>query len=188
MSITSRAAPSASASAPAAVSALMLCTTPSASGAIVETTGMRPVATRSSTADVLTEVMSPTSPMSVATSTWTVRRVAGEQVCVLAGDTYGVRTVGIDESDQFAADLAEQHHPRHIHHLGGGDAESAEFRLQAKTFEHRRDLRARRRARRPGACRRPAGPPCPRRGGLEPVVDHGVAAVLDDDGRPVQFL
>lgn len=74
---TNFSAPMPSASAAAAVSALMLCTTPSASGAMVETTGMRPAAMRSSTASGFTSVTSPTRPMSVgAPSMSTVRLVA----------------------------------------------------------------------------------------------------------------
>src|SRR5580693_533959 len=77
VSINSFSAPRASANAAAAVSALMLCTTPSASGASVATTGIRCAAIRSSTAAVLTWSTSPTRPMSVATpSTVTLRRTA----------------------------------------------------------------------------------------------------------------
>ncbi|CNV55975.1 Uncharacterised protein [Mycobacterium tuberculosis] len=77
VSINSFSAPRASATAAAAVSALMLCTTPSASGASVDTTGIRPAATRSSIAAVFTWSTSPTRPMSVATpSTVTLRRTA----------------------------------------------------------------------------------------------------------------
>ncbi|AFU00665.1 ion transporter [Nocardia brasiliensis ATCC 700358] len=77
VSTTSFSAPIPSASAAAAVSALMLCTTPSASGAMVETTGMRPASIRSSTASGFTSLTSPTRPISVGTpSTSTVRRVA----------------------------------------------------------------------------------------------------------------
>jgi len=57
-------ASSAIASAAAAVSALRLCSTPSASGATVDTTGIRPAAIRSVTADTFTDATSPTSPTS----------------------------------------------------------------------------------------------------------------------------
>ncbi len=62
--ITSFWAPSAWASAAAAVSALRFRISPLASGATVEMTGMRPVRRRSSTAPGLMEATSPTSPTS----------------------------------------------------------------------------------------------------------------------------
>ena len=126
MSISSFSAPSASASAAAAVSALMLCTTPSASGAIVDTTGIRRAAIRSSTAAVLTWSTSPTRPMSVATpSTVTLRRTAVNSWASSPVMPTAYGSVRVDQVDQFAADLTEQHHPRHVEHLGRGDPEAA---------------------------------------------------------------
>src|SRR6266545_3313926 len=77
VSTTSFCACRATASAEAAVSALRLCTTPSASGATVEITGIRPAAIRSVTAAGLTRSTSPTSPMSTASpSTYAGRLTA----------------------------------------------------------------------------------------------------------------
>src|SRR5262249_52702238 len=64
VSITSLRAATATARAAAAVSALTVCSTPSASGATVDTTGMRPAATRSVIAEALTCATSPTWPTS----------------------------------------------------------------------------------------------------------------------------
>src|SRR5690606_32045843 len=82
VSTTSFFAPSATASAAAAVSALTLstCVGSSRSGAIVETTGMRPASSRSWTAAGCTSTTSPTSPTStgspstVACRRWACRR------------------------------------------------------------------------------------------------------------------
>ena len=49
----------------------------------------------------------------------------GEQLGVLTGDADRVRAVRVDQADEFAADLTEQHHPRDVEHLGCGDAEAA---------------------------------------------------------------
>ena len=72
--ITRRSAPSAAASAPAAVSALTLYTSPSAPGAMVETTGIRPASIKSNKDSDLTSTMSPTSPMSVGAPPTSTRR------------------------------------------------------------------------------------------------------------------
>ena len=59
----------------------------------------------------------------------------GEQVRVLAGDADGVGPVRVDQVHQLAADLAEQHHPRHVEHLGRRDAEAAlEIACDAEPF------------------------------------------------------
>ncbi len=77
VSTTNRSAFSATASAPAAVSAFTLCTLPSSSGATVAITGMRPASIRSSTVSGRTWVTSPTRPMSCSSpSMVTPRRVA----------------------------------------------------------------------------------------------------------------
>ena len=77
VSTTSLRARRATASAAAAVSALRLCSTPSASGATVEITGIRPAAIRSATAETSTDSTSPTCPMSTGCpSTYAGRRTA----------------------------------------------------------------------------------------------------------------
>ena len=144
MSTTSLRAPSAAASAPAAVSALRLCTTPSASGATVEMTGIRPAAIRSVTAPALTAATSPTRPTSTASPS-TVGRAArrGEQPGVLAGHADRERAVLVDQPDQLPADLADQHHPDHVDRLRRGDPQpAAELAVDAEPVQHGRDLRA----------------------------------------------
>src|SRR5262249_27989043 len=111
----------------------------------------------------------------------------GEQTGVLAGHADGVRTVLVDQTDQLPADLADQHHADHIDGLGRGDAKATtKLAVDAELGEHGRDLRAAAvyhnrlepdvaqehqiRGERPAHLR----------------VEHRVAAVLDDDGRPVE--
>ena len=190
MSTTSFSAPMPSASAAAAVSALMLCTTPSASGAIVDTTGIRPAAMRSSTAsgfdrgDVADEadVGRPALDEDGAPG-------GGEQVRVLAGDADRVRAVRVDQADEFAADLPEQHHPHDVHHLGRGDPEAAaELTCQCRAFQHGTDLRAaavhHHRVHADRAQERHVGG----EGRLEHVVDHRVAAVFHHDELVAELL
>jgi hypothetical protein len=97
--------------------------------------------------------------------------------------------VGVDQVDQFPAHLTEQHHPRHIEHLGRGDPEATlEIACNAQLLEHRTDLRAatvhHHRFDAAVAQEHHVGS----EGGLEGVVGHGVAAVLDDDDLAVQLL
>ena len=190
MSISSFSAPSASARAAAAVSALMLCTTPSTSGAMVDTTGMRPAPMRSSdrrgvdVVDVADQADVGGHPVDGDAAPH-----RGEQLGVLTGDPDRVRAVGVDQVHQFATDLAEQHHPRDVEHLRCGDPEAAlEIACDAKPFEHRADLRAAAvhhhgvdsavaQEHHVGGERR-----------LEHVVGHRVAAVFDHDDPAVQLL
>ena len=73
--IRSRSAPRATARAPAAVSALMLYTSPSSKpGAMVETTGMRPASMMSMRLLASTFTISPTRPMSVSFPSTSTRR------------------------------------------------------------------------------------------------------------------
>ena len=67
----------------------------------------------------------------------------GEQVRVLTGDADGVGPVRVDQVDQLAADLTEQHHAGDVEHLGRRHPEAAlEIAFDTKAFEHRADLRA----------------------------------------------
>ncbi|CKS80187.1 Uncharacterised protein [Mycobacterium tuberculosis] len=113
----------------------------------------------------------------------------GEQLRVLAGDPDGIRSVRVDQVDQFPAHLTEQHHPGHVEHFGCGDPESAlEVALDAEPPQHGGDLR-------PPAVhhdgmdaavaqkRHVGGERAPQR-----VVGHRVAAVFDDDDLAVQLL
>ena len=107
---------------------------------------------------------------------------SGEQVRIFTGDTDRVRTVRVDQADEFTADLTEKHHPHDVHHLGRRDPETtAELTLHAKACQHRVDLRATavhddgmdadspQERHVGGKCR------------FERLVDHGVSAVLDHD-------
>ena len=139
-------APSATASAAAAVSALTLstCVGSSRSGATVETTGMRPASSRSSTAPGLTLTTSPTRPMSTLCAVDDRRPPTRlEQPAVLARQADGVRAVRVEQPDELARDLPGEHHPDDVHRLGRGDAQAAaELRLDAEPVEHRVDLRS----------------------------------------------
>ena len=44
--------------------------------------------------------------------------LGGEQPGVLAGEADGERSVLVDQADQLALDLADQHHPDDVHRLG----------------------------------------------------------------------
>ena len=144
MSTSSFSAPSATASAAAAVSALTLCTWPSTSGATMEITGIRPASTRSRTASGRTSATSPTRPRSTSSPSTTVLvALGGEQAGVLAGEADGERAVLVDQPDELALDLADEHHPDDVHRLGRGDPQAARnSRLDAEPVEHRGDLRA----------------------------------------------
>ena len=105
--------------------------------------------------------------------------LGGEQAGVLAGEPDGERAVLVDQADQLALHLADEHHPDDVHRLGRGDPQAAaELRLDAEPVEHRGDLRA-------AAVhddRAEAGEPeegdVLGEGPLEGVVGHRVAAVL----------
>ena len=119
-----------------------------------------------------------------------VVRLGGEQVRVLAGQPDRERAVRVDQADDLALHLADEHHPDDVHRLRGGDPEAGrELALDAEPVELRGDLRAaavhddraqpgvaagRRRPRRTPAC--------------SAVVGHRVAAELDDDGAAVEPL
>ena len=66
-----------------------------------------------------------------------------EQACILAGEAECHRAVIVDEADEFARDLARQHHAHDVHRLGRRDAQAAaELALHFEPVEHRGDLRA----------------------------------------------
>ena len=72
-----------------------------------------------------------------------VGALGGEQAGVLAGEADGQRAVLVDQADQLALDLADEHHPDDVHRLGRGDPQpAAELRLDAEPVEHAGDLRA----------------------------------------------
>ncbi len=180
MRTSSFSAPSATASAAAAESALTLCTMPSTSGATLETTGIRPASMRSSTDSGRTcGDLADQAEVDLLAVDDGVGGLGGEQPGVLAGEADGERAVLVDQPDQLALDLADEHHPDDVHRLGGGDPQpAAELRLDAEPVEHLGDLRA-------AAVhddRLEAGEPQERdvlgERPLQVVVGHGVAAVL----------
>ena len=95
----------------------------------------------------------------------------------------------VEQTDELATHLAGQHHPHDVHDLGGGDPQAAlELALDAQALEHRADLRAAAvddDRPQPGI---PQEDDVLGEGGLEGVVGHGVAAVLDDDERAAEAL
>ncbi len=94
---------------------------------MVDTTGMRPAAMRSRTAVGVDrgDVADEPDVGGRRPSTDDGATGRGEQLRVLTGDPDGVWAVRVDQADEFAADLTEQHHPHDVHDLGGGDAEPA---------------------------------------------------------------
>ena len=52
-------------------------------------------------------------------------RLGREQAGVLAGEPDRERAVLVDQADELAADLADEHHPDDVHRLGRGDAQAA---------------------------------------------------------------
>ena len=81
-----------------------------------------------------------------------------EQPAVLAGEADGERTVVVDQVDDVAVDLADEHHAHDRHRLGRRHAKpAAELGVDAEPAEMLGDLRARRRAPRPASARHSAG-------------------------------
>ena len=69
--------------------------------------------------------------------------LGGEEAGVLAGQPDGEGAVLVDQADELALHLADQHHPDDVHRLGRGDPQAAaELRLDAEPLEHGGDLRA----------------------------------------------
>lgn len=110
----------------------------------------------------------------------------GEGVRVLAGEADGERAVPVEQADQLALDLPGEHHPYDVHGVLGGDAQAGlELADDAVGLEGAADLRA-------AAVHDdglqsgvPQEDDVLGEGGLEILVDHGVAAELDDDGPAV---
>ena len=97
--------------------------------------------------------------------------------------------MGVDQADQFPADLAGQDHAHHVHRLGRSDAEAAlELGFDPEPAEHGVDLRA-------AAVHHDRVDAdvveehdVLRESAAELVVDHGVAAVLDHHGGAGEAL
>ncbi|MPN37413.1 hypothetical protein SDC9_184930 [bioreactor metagenome] len=107
----------------------------------------------------------------------------GEQASVLPRQPDGQRPVGVQQADQFAVDLAHQHHPDDVHRLGGGDPQTAaELAFDPEPVQHRGDLRPTAVDHHRIHADRAQEDDVGGKGLHELVVDHGVAAVLDHDG------
>lgn len=112
-----------------------------------------------------------------------------EQAGILTGLPDGERAVGVDQPDEFTVDLAHQDHADDVHRLGRRHPQpTAELGGDIELLEHRRDL---------GATAVDddgvyAGPAQEDdvfgEGLLEVGVDHGVAAVFDQDDPAAELL
>ena len=190
MRTSSFSASSATASAAAAESALTLWIWPSTSGATLETTGIRPASIRSSTDSGRTLATSPTRPRSISSPSMNGgRRLGGEESGVLARAADGERTVLVDQPDQLALDLTDEHHPDHVHRLGRRDPQpAAELRLDPEPVEHARDLRTAPVHHDGLEAGEAEEGDVLGEGALERVVGHRVAAVLHDHDLAVVAL
>jgi hypothetical protein len=159
----------------------------SRSGAIVDTTGIRPASRMSRTAVGSTVSTSPTRPMSCscavdlhAAATPPKRPASSPERPTASGPCW------LSRPDEFATHLAGQHHPHDVHDLGRRDPQAA-LELAARP---RRSSMALICGPPPWTTtgRRPAtaGSDVLGERGLEGVVDHRVAAVLDDDEGPAE--
>ena len=115
--------------------------------------------------------------------------LGGEQPGVLAGDPDRERAVLVDQPDDVALHLPDQHHPDDVHRLGRGDPQAAaELGVDAEPVEVRGDLRA------AAVHDHRAEPDVPEEhhvlgeGAAQVLVDHRVAAVLDHDDLAVEAL
>ena len=157
---------------------------------MVETTGIRPAPIRSTSASGVDVVdVADQADVGGHPVDGDAAPHRGEQLGVFTGDPDRVRAVGVDQVDQFAADLAEQHHAGDVEHLRRGDPEAAlEIPFDAKPFEHRGDLRAA--AVHDDGMDAAVAQEHHVRGerGLQHLVGHRVAAVLHDDDAVVQLF
>ena len=137
------------------------------------------------TAEGFTLSTSPTSPRSTGKAIDDCSSFAGpEQRSVLARQADREWPVLVEQSDQLAPHLTGQNHADDLHDLGGGHPQTGlELGHQADPVKHRCDL---------WATAVDDDRPQPRvaqehdvlgESRLERVIDHGVAAVLDDDER-----
>jgi hypothetical protein len=114
---------------------------------------------------------------------------AGEQAGVVAGERHGEGAVFVDVTDDLAADLPRENHAHHVHRLGTGHTvATAEFALDAQAIEHRGDLGS------PAMDDDRADTGVAQEDHvfgerlLQSLVDHGVAAELDDHDAVVEPL
>jgi hypothetical protein len=95
----------------------------------------------------------------------------------------------VDQPDELALHLADEHHAYDVHRRRRRDAQAAaELRLDAEPVEHRGDLRAATVHDHGLEAREPQEGDVLGEGSLEGVVGHGVAAVLHHDDLAVVAL
>lgn len=110
----------------------------------------------------------------------------GDGVRVLAGQPDGERPVLVEQPDQLALHLPREHHPYDVHGVLGGDAQAGlELADDAVPVEGGADLRAAAVHDDGLEARVVQEHDVLRERGLQVLVDHGVAAELDDDGPAV---
>ena len=138
-----------------------------------------------------TATTSPTRPMSTGSpSTTRLRAGGGEQAAVLTGQADRAAAVLVDQADHLGADLADEHHPDDVDRLLGGHPQAAaELARDAEPGRASTEICG------PPPCtttgQDAAGPQEDHvlgEGAPAGVVDHGVAAVLDDDDVAVELL
>ena len=142
------------------------------------------------TASGRTSATSPTRPRSTSSPSTTVLvRLGGEQAGVLAGEPDRERAVLVDQADELALDLADQHHPDDVHRLGRGDPQAAR---NSDSMPSRSSIARDLRAAAVHDDRLEAGVAQEGdvlgEGPLEGVVGHRVAAVLHHDDLAVVAL
>ena len=97
--------------------------------------------------------------------------------------------MGVDQSDKFTGNLARQNHTHHIHGLRRGDPQtSLEFRLNAQSLKHVRDLRASAMHHNRMQADLSQKNHIFSETGFEMIVDHRIAAIFDDDALSGEFL
>lgn len=112
-----------------------------------------------------------------------------EQAAVLAGQADGVRSVRVEQADQLAGDLTGEDHAHDVHRLGRRHAQTAtELADDPEAVEHGVDLRAAAVHDDGTQADLPEEDHVLGERALEVVVDHRVAAVLDDHERPGELL
>ena len=113
----------------------------------------------------------------------------GEQAAVLAGQAHCERAVRVDQPHQFTGHLAGKHHAHHVHGVRRGHTQAAfEFGFDAQRLEHLGDLRAATMHDDRVQTHLPQEHHVFGEARLEMLVDHGVAAVFDDDALAGEFL
>lgn len=141
-------------------------------------------------ADGLTLSTSPTSPRSTSSPSTTVpRRRAPSSAASSPDSPTAIGPCWLSRPTSLAPDLTGEHHPDDVHDLGRRDSQAAlELALEPDPLEHGLDLRTAAVHDDGAQAGIPEEGDVLGEGGLEVVVDHGVAAVLDDDEGAAEAL